>query len=96
MKIIILWMKKYLNISKNMAKYRLFINISHRNGNYENLWAKTVDIPINLFQKTAYLHSSKAVKDREYKGSLAIMVSGVDTYRKVIAWQKILIRYYSL
>ncbi len=96
MKIIVLWMKKYLNISKNKAKFRLFINISHRNGNFEDLWAKTIDIPLNLFQKTIYTNSSKAIKDREYKGSLAIMVSGVELYRKVIAWQKILIRYYNL
>ena len=94
LKIILLWMKKYLNITKTIPRYRLFINISHRNGEYEDIWAKNMDISRKLFQKTVYTNSVKNVNDREYKGSLAIIVSKVDVFRKIIAWQKILIRYY--
>ena len=95
LRIILQWMKKYLNLSKNTIKYRLFINISHRNGNYEDIWSKNMDIPLNLFQKTMYLKSIKSIKDREYKGSLTITVSRIDLFRKVIAWQKILMGYYA-
>ncbi|HEY4503538.1 MAG TPA: hypothetical protein VJJ28_00295 [Candidatus Paceibacterota bacterium] len=94
-KIILVWMEKYLNLSCKMAKYRVFLDISHKDRNCEEIWSRIVGIPHDLFQKTVYIRSRNNERDREYKGSLEILVIKVEVLRKVIAWQKLLMRYYS-
>jgi transcriptional regulator with XRE-family HTH domain len=93
-KIILNWMDKYLNFPKKSIKYKLFIDILQKNNNFEQVWSKITGVPVTSFGKTAYLNSRKARKDKEYKGSLAIIISRVEVIRRVIAWQKLAIRYY--
>ncbi len=94
-KTMLAWMEKYLNLSLKIPKYRLFINFTHEKMECEQYWAKNLDISSELFQKTIYLRSQKHKEDREYKGSLAIIVPKIEVIRKVIAWQKLAMRYYS-
>ena len=93
-KIMIVWIEKYLNISREMAKYRLFLDISHKNQNCEKFWSRIIGIPYDLFQKTIYIGYVNSKRDKEYKGSLEILITKVDILRRVIAWQKLLMQYY--
>lgn len=88
-----LWIEKYLGISKTDLKYRLFLALSHKNGDSENFWATSLKIPLSLFHKTYYLRLSSK-KGREYNGSLSLYISRIEVIRKVIAWQKLTMRYY--
>ena len=94
MRIMLAWIEKYLLLSKNVVKFRLFVAISHKNTGCENFWTMSLGIPSTFLQKTIYLSQSNK-KGREYKGSCALTVSRIDVVRKIIAWQKLLIQYYS-
>ncbi|MDP3962445.1 MAG: helix-turn-helix domain-containing protein [bacterium] len=95
MKIIIAWMEKYLGFSRKGARYRLFLNITHESKECEQYWARNLNIPQESFQKTSYFRSQKHKQSREYNGSLAVIVTRVNVVRRVIAWQKLAMRYYS-
>ena len=94
-KIILLWAEKYLDLSNKSPKYRVFIDISCKNQDCEQFWSRVVGLSAELFQKTMYLRSQSVKRSREYKGSLAIVISNIDVVRKIIAWQKLAMRYYS-
>lgn len=93
MKIILLWIEKYFGFKKNTLKYRLFLAVSHKNAECEQFWSKSLGISEKLFQKTVHL-SQNTKKSPEYKGSLCLTVSNIEMVRRIIAWQKLTIRYY--
>jgi len=96
MKIILLWLEKYLNISRKDIKFRLFMDFLEKNEENKHFWVKTLGIPTTNFSKTVYQKSGKSSKKtREYKGSIAFNFSNIETMRKIIAWQKLMIGYHS-
>ena len=92
--IFIVWIEKYLKISRNMLTYRLFVNLHNKKGEYESIWINKLRIKREYFRNTIYTRSLKPNISKEYKGSLTISYSKIDIFRKVIAWQKLLIQYY--
>lgn len=92
-RIILMWVEKYLNLSKNTPKYRIFVATSHKNNECEQFWARNLGISPTVFQKTMYLPQNNK-KGREYNGSLTLTISRIEVVRKVIAWQKLIMRYY--
>lgn len=89
------WIKKYLISDFSLLKYRLFIHYPYRNENCEHYWAKLLSIKVTDFQKTIYKptpHDTK--KNNEYKGCLRVSINRIDLLRKIMAWQKLLIKYY--
>lgn len=95
LRIILLWLHKYLEISKNEAKYRLFVDFSSPEGELEKKWAHVLGIyEGNIVKIITSKHPKKVKKPNDYKGSLGIVVSKIEAMRTIISWQKLLIKYY--
>jgi hypothetical protein len=89
------WIKKYLILDSSLLKYRLFIHYPYRSENCEEYWAKLLDVDVNTFQKTIYKPTPHDIKkNNEYKGCIRVSITRVDPLRRVMAWQKLLIKYY--
>lgn len=89
------WIEKYLFVPRKTLKYRLFVSNSHKDQEYGQFWAKKLRISDNSFQKPVYLKTKKDEKDKEYKGSISFVISKIEVVRRIIAWQKLTIGYYS-
>ena len=51
---------------------------------------------MDRMEKTSYkVMPAKMKKNAAYKGSLAIFITRINVLRRMIAWQKLLIQYYS-
>ncbi len=91
------WVTKYMNISKDKMKFRLFI---HKIEGYEQshqFWAKKLGIEPLKFEKTIYKPTQHAIKKNpNYNGCLRISIGGIYHLRIVKAWQKLLIQYYGI
>ncbi len=89
------WIKKYLGVTEDEIKKRLFI---HRIPGYENIdlfWSSLLGITPNDFEKTIYkptLYGTK--KNPNYKGCLRLSIGKIYFLRLMKAWQKLLIQYY--
>ncbi len=94
-KLMVTWLKRYLGIPVGKAKYRVFVDLAYKSQDPESFWVKSVDIPKGSILKTAYTPASKARRNKEYRGSLSIIIGKIEVLRKIIAWQKLLIRYHS-
>ncbi|MEK7095271.1 MAG: hypothetical protein AAB917_01285 [Patescibacteria group bacterium] len=93
--IILVWLKKYLNIDKNQVKYRIFGDSVSKNLEYQEFWEKTLGISANNFQKNVHnRHHLNRARTANYKGSLAITLTKIEAVRTIIAWQKLLMQYY--
>ncbi|MES3031401.1 MAG: hypothetical protein V4697_03255 [Patescibacteria group bacterium] len=89
------WIKKYLESNDLKPKYRLFIHQSYKNEEKEDFWAKSLGVSQRDFRKTIYTRGfAKAKKISGYKGSLSIVIGRIEALRLLIAWQKLLIKYY--
>lgn len=89
------WVEKFLNVSRNGLKYRLFIHRPYENERCEEFWGKIIGVPHQNFQKTIFKPTPHLVKRNPmYKGCFRVGIGGIDTLRKMIAWQKLLIKYY--
>ncbi len=92
----IFWIEKYLGISRDFIKFRLYIHKVYDHENCEGFWENVVGISKEKFQKTIYKPTQHNVKKNpNYKGCLRLTVSKVHNLRKVMAWQKLLIKYHS-
>ncbi|MEO8637897.1 MAG: hypothetical protein ABI430_03290 [Candidatus Taylorbacteria bacterium] len=94
--LMIKWVERYLRIPKNGLKYKLFIHKPYEHDKVDKLWSQIIQVPAHVFLKTIYGSGKKETrKNPIYNGSLMIKTGGVDVLRKLIAWQKLLIKYYS-
>lgn len=90
------WLKKYFALESSLLKYRLYIHLPYRNENCEEYWAKLLDISSENFYKTTYKPTPHDVKkNNDYKGCLRVIITRIDVLRKIMAWQKLLIKYYA-
>ena len=89
------WVEKYLGVHKKELSYRVFIAHSHKNLSVQAYWMKTLGISEGNFQKTVVLSHKKNEKEGDYAGSVAFTVSRQAVVRKIIAWQKLVMMYYS-
>jgi hypothetical protein len=89
------WVEIYLNKSGNDIKYRVIAYEAYKDSNLELFWSRALGITVGKLSKTTYKKSAYFdKKSPNYKGSLAITVSGIGLLRKVLAWQNLLIKYY--
>lgn len=89
------WIEKFLKVPRNDLKYRLFIRRPYEHERCEEFWGKIIQVPHQKFQKTIFKPTPHTVKRNPiYKGCLRIDIGGIYTLRKMIAWQKLLIKYY--
>ncbi len=93
-KIMLKWIEKYLEVSREKIKYRVFVDVSWKNKGVEENWAKVCRVSREKFQKTMIMRSRNTEKSPDYMGSLAILITDIEVYRRVLAWQKLMIRYY--
>jgi len=90
------WIEKFLKIDKSALKYRLFIHKPYADENLEEFWSAIVQVPAANFHSTVYKPTPHLIKKNpNYKGCFRISEYGIDTFRKVFAWQKLLIEYYN-
>lgn len=86
------WMLRYLPISEEDLRIRLFIHEPFRKDNLEVFWSKTLDFPMEKFQSTFIKHTPHAgKKNPAYRGYARIYVNKIQHLRTVLAWQKCLI-----
>lgn len=89
------WIKRFLKVEDVALKYRLYIHEPYKHENCEAYWAKILGISMNSFQKTIYKPTPhKVKKNPDYKGCLRLSILRIDVLRKIMAWQKLLIKYY--
>lgn len=71
MELMILWVEKYLNISRKKLHLQLYIHRAYLEENNEIYWSERLKIPIECFRKTVIKSSSKQYKIRSnYRGCL--------------------------
>ena len=88
------WIKKFMGTDK--IKYRLFMHKIYDYENCEAFWGKIVGARKEDFEKTIYKpNKHKVKKSPNYKGCLRLSIGGIDNLRKVKAFQKLLVEYYS-
>ncbi len=93
--IMLKWMRKYLKLKKSDFKYRLYIHEPYREENCEIFWANKLGLSEKGFQRTIYKPTPhKVKKNPDYKGCLRLSVTKIDVLRTMMAWQKLLIKYY--
>lgn len=89
------WIKRYLEGVDFKPKYRLFIHQSYRNEGAEEFWAKSLGVSLQSFKKTIYARGFPRAKNIPgYRGSLSIVITRIEALRLLVAWQKLLIKYY--
>ncbi|MBI2024507.1 MAG: hypothetical protein HYT03_00230 [Candidatus Harrisonbacteria bacterium] len=92
-KLMIKWFNKFLNIPLEKMKFRLYTHKQFAKENLENFWANELRVNISQFKKTIYKPSNHNFKKRpDYKGCLRIMTGSVDKFRKILNWQKALVK----
>ena len=89
------WAQKFLDISKNDIKCRLYIHAIPGYENCEINWSKKLEIEASLLQKTIYKKTRHVVKKNpEYQGCFRLNINSIYTLRLMKAWQKLLMKYY--
>jgi len=92
-KFMILWLKKYLRVSKNRIFLRIFTHEDFKLEKYEHFWENETGIALGQFKKTCYKPNRHGIykKNPEYKGCARIEVSkGLSELRKITSLIKIL------
>ncbi len=89
------WIHQYLKTGEGDVKLRVFVYEPYRNAGCDAFWSRTMAVPLDKFNKTIFSPKHYFYKKRaDYRGSLSITVSRIEVLRKVLAWQKLLIKYY--
>jgi len=94
LQLILEWLGKYLGVKENMPKYRVF---STNWGNEEALnavWVKELSLTGRFMKPVIIKKSQNIAKNALNKGSLQIVVPGIERIRKIKVWQKLFVRYY--
>jgi len=94
--LMLLWIEKYLNISRDDINACLYIHKPYAHERCEEHWSRETNIPLNNFRKTIYKPTSRLVKKRpNYKGVLRISVTRKAPLLKMKFWIHMLSRHYN-
>jgi len=86
-----LWIERYLCIPKEKWRIRLYTHQLYAHEHCEKFWSSIIDMPEEKFHRTIYKPTPHTVKKNpNYKGCLRIDTGGIDTIRKIMAWEKCL------
>lgn len=96
-KIMLTWIRKFLVISEQEIKMRVYTHKAFSGQNHELFWSKQSGIPLSRFGTTIYkTHQGLVVKKRpNYSGCIRIELGKVVYLRKLLYWQQMLIEHYS-
>lgn len=96
MRVMLFWVEKFLNRKRQGIFVRLYMHKPYIHENWEQHWAKEIQIPIKNFKKTIYKPTGLLVKKRpNYKGCLRLEVPKSTRDRiKIIFWFNMLVEYY--
>lgn len=91
------WMLKYLGIQRDEIRVRLFI---HKIPGYEDaisFWSKRLYLEPYKFSKTIYKKTAHTIKKNpNYRGCVRLGISKIYYLRLMMAWQKLLLKYYMI
>ena len=92
----IVWIKKFLNISRNDLILRLYIHKPYAHENLEKFWSNITGVEVTKFRKTIYKPTNLGVKKRpNYKGCLKINIRKSKKFLLMMKmWQNMLVREY--
>ena len=93
--IMIDWIEVFFNIDRKSIKYRLIIHESYKDQDIEGYWINVLGINKENMQKSIF--TSKGVERNKrpaYKGSIGVVITNIEVFRRVMAWQNLLIKYY--
>jgi len=94
-RIMMQWASKFLRVEPADYRFRLFVQKAYARSLFERYWSRTCAIPRSQFQSTVYTPMPQlSLKDPEYKGSLRMVIFGVDRLITVHTWQNLLSAYY--
>jgi len=95
-KLMIRWVRKYLLISEEDMRMRVYTHKAFQHESHEQWWAKMTEIPAERFGKTVYKSQNGLIvkKRPNYKGCVRIELGKVLYLRKIQYWQQMLIEYY--
>lgn len=94
-KIMMQWASKFLLVEPADYRFRLFIQEAYARKECERHWSRTCAVPRSQFQRTVYTPTPQmSLHDAVYKGSLRMVIFGVDRLIAISTWQKLLSAYY--
>ncbi len=94
-KIMLVWMNKYLSIDKEKLKFKIYLGLNDDYVNTVDFWSQYLDIPEESIKVYAYKRGDNDSKKGDHtKGIMSVMYNDVSIILKVLAWQKMLIKYY--
>ena len=86
------WMIRYLGVSPDRIRVRLFIHEPYKDEQLEAFWATLLGIQESSMQKTIYKPTPHVVKKNPvYKGCIRIYVTGIEHLRTVMVWKGALV-----
>lgn len=96
-KTIMKWLREFCKIAEEKMKIRIYIHKIYAHEKCENFWSKVTSIPISHFQRTIYKPTPHRIKKNlDYKGCVQIRVLNTEFFRKIMGWQKGMIKYFHL
>jgi hypothetical protein len=96
-KIMMVWIDKYLDINKNDLGFRLYIHKQYAHEECEEFWADLVGISVDSLKKTVYKPSTLTYRKRpSYKGCFKITTGKKRIFLRMIFWQKLLFQKHIL
>lgn len=94
LKIMIQWAERFLHISRESLKARLYMHRQYANENLETFWIRTLKLQEIQMKKTIFKKSQfEFKKNQAYKGCLRIHLGGIHELRKIFHWQKMIAQY---
>lgn len=91
------WLREFCKIPEEKLRIRVYIHKIYAHENCEKFWSRVANIPISKFQKTIYKPTPHKIKKNfSYKGCIQIRVVNTDLFKKVIGWQKGMIKLFNL
>jgi len=98
-RLMVSWATNYLTIVKNDLTFRVFASPTLANPSTLTYWAGVLGVKETIFKPTILL---KGTKNEElnsnnmsiHKGSMRISYNSAEVLRRIIVWQKQLVRYY--
>lgn len=95
MKVMLRWTEQFLPVEPSDYQFRLYLHKTHFKENCERFWSRQCAIPLSQFRKTIYKSTPSTFKNNPaYKGSLRLIVPGIDQLLRLQTWQKELSQYY--
>jgi hypothetical protein len=86
------WAIRYLGVTPERIKVRLFIHMPYKDENLELFWAQLLGIEESSMQKTIYKPTAHIVKkNHSYKGCVRIYVTGIKHLKTTIYWKDALV-----